>query len=322
MKRLFAFAKVKNDGDIIESFCRYYMHFLDGMLICDDNSEDATTDIIESLVCEGLNITLIHRRDYPRNIRNPDLQFFNQMISMIFDKYNADIVLPLDADEFLYSVDGRSPRCVLETMDERIVLKVKRRNAIFNVTPDDSTVFLPDYFFEYIDEKCDINGHVIITRYLYEKLGGQIGLGKHCVVFPSIESFQPPVELVSDQLYFAHYSITGPLQYTLKIVAGWLVFQLFNIPGAANHWRNTYEIIKKQGTLTSNQAHRLSMYMLESYGVREEDYPQYIHKESRRFIRADFPDEPIRLKYTDYNYTQKHYWNLVLSHFETLLDLT
>ena len=47
---------VKNEMDIIESFVRYNVNYLDGMIILDNGSTDNTLNILKSLKNEGLPI--------------------------------------------------------------------------------------------------------------------------------------------------------------------------------------------------------------------------------------------------------------------------
>jgi len=57
MKKIYAVSMVKNESDIIESFCRYTLTFCDSMIIFDDESTDDTVSIINALIREGLSPT-------------------------------------------------------------------------------------------------------------------------------------------------------------------------------------------------------------------------------------------------------------------------
>ena len=47
--KLWSFTTVKNEEDIIESFVRYNMNVLDGMVISDNCSNDKTLSILKNL---------------------------------------------------------------------------------------------------------------------------------------------------------------------------------------------------------------------------------------------------------------------------------
>ena len=50
---------VKNEVDIIETFIRYHISILDGMVILDNGSTDGTVEVINNLIKEGLPIYLL-----------------------------------------------------------------------------------------------------------------------------------------------------------------------------------------------------------------------------------------------------------------------
>ena len=54
---------VKNEADIIESFVRYNLNILDGMIILDNCSSDNTLEILNLLKKEGLNLYIIKDDD-------------------------------------------------------------------------------------------------------------------------------------------------------------------------------------------------------------------------------------------------------------------
>ena len=54
---------VKNESDVIESFVRYNLNILDGMIILDNQSSDNTLEILNLLKKEGLNLYIIKDED-------------------------------------------------------------------------------------------------------------------------------------------------------------------------------------------------------------------------------------------------------------------
>ena len=83
--KIYSFTTVKDEADIIESFVRYNMNILDGMVISDNGSNDNTLDILYKLKNEGYNIDIIidKSRTFDQYLkRNELLQYTNKDISL------------------------------------------------------------------------------------------------------------------------------------------------------------------------------------------------------------------------------------------------
>jgi len=104
-------SRIKNEEDIIETFVRYHLNFIDEMIIFEDNSSDETYKILSKLKKENLPIRLF------RNTKEHSEQ--ENVINIAFNKaiydYDADLVVTLDTDEFLVSSTGENPREILES---------------------------------------------------------------------------------------------------------------------------------------------------------------------------------------------------------------
>ncbi|HSO26395.1 MAG TPA: glycosyltransferase family 2 protein, partial [Methanobacteriaceae archaeon] len=100
-KKILSISMVKNEADIIESFVRYNMNFLDEMIILDNYSSDNTLEILNLLKKEGLNLQILKDddNDFDQTIKT------NLLLSKAVHEFNADIIVPLDADEFLISAE-------------------------------------------------------------------------------------------------------------------------------------------------------------------------------------------------------------------------
>ena len=243
--------RIKNDSDVIESFCRHYLRFVDGIVLTDDGSADNTVWIVESLISEGHNVILYHRSDFPHIVDSDlssRLEYVNMVIGIAFDEHGADIVLPVNCDEFLFAKNGESPRAYIEKLQHDVVRKIKWRNAIYENEPTDNTMFLPMYFDEYLDESYDWFGRIVFSRHLYKELGGRIVIGLHDIEFPNQGGPAKATDL--PELCYAHYAVRGTVQYTIKVVTGWMVMIANNITYAGEHWKNGFEDAKKHGVLS------------------------------------------------------------------------
>ena len=97
-------------AEIIESFVRYNYNFVDKMVIIDNGCTDNTMSIVRRLQDEGYNITTY---DESLEVYN-QFKLDNKYLNKIINEDKPDIILPLDADEFL-SGDS-NPRKILESL--------------------------------------------------------------------------------------------------------------------------------------------------------------------------------------------------------------
>ena len=95
--RLWGAAMVRNEADIVEAFVRHNLTVLDGMVIVDHASSDATSRILAALGGERLPI-VVKRSDHPGYLQ---AELMTGITREAFAHGRADVVFPLDADEFL-----------------------------------------------------------------------------------------------------------------------------------------------------------------------------------------------------------------------------
>ena len=81
-------------------------------------------------------------------------EIINQLTHYAIDTLGADLILPLDADEFLYSMNELiKPRDVLENLIENIVFSAGWRNFIPDDVERNNNVFLPSYFTKFFNDR-------------------------------------------------------------------------------------------------------------------------------------------------------------------------
>jgi len=101
---------VKNEVDIIETFIRYHISILDGMVILDNGSTDGTVEVINNLIKEGLPIYLL----FDDNPSFDQSVMTTKMLYASLDRFHPDYILPIDVDEFLVTDSRKSIRSELE----------------------------------------------------------------------------------------------------------------------------------------------------------------------------------------------------------------
>ena len=210
-------ARAKNESDIIESFIRYNLSYSDGIIIWERGSTDNTKEIIQKLVAEGLPIYL---EDEPAIVAAPFINGEDDirdiMAQVAINEHDADIILPLDADEFLYHVDGSSPCETLECLPEHIEHQVQWRTYLYEKEPDRSMGFLPNNFNKYRNPKMEnetVSGTTIVSRWLIDNKQVHINPGAHDL---SWMHHQEREMEISTSLVCAHFPIRSRMQALQK----------------------------------------------------------------------------------------------------------
>ena len=254
LKKIYAISQVKNEADIIESFIRYSLIHFDGIIITDDASTDNTLEIIHSLSVEFSERVIIIpsrkkgdaecRLDYHRN----------KLLQIAFDEYNADIVVPLDADEFLIADDEKTVRLCLEKLDENACYLCRWKTFIYSPYDGDmlDCSFVPARYLYYRNpHMIHEMTKVIVFRKPWLNANLSLVLGNHTVISISKRSF-PLIEL--ENLFFAHYPIRSVEQIKSKVIK----FMLHNLsvpdmnPKQSNHIEMMYNYLKKHNLTLSN----------------------------------------------------------------------
>lgn len=116
--RIVAISSVKNEADLTEIWCRHHARLLDHLYVISDADADATNEILDRLIDDGLPITRWSSGTTSFSYRQADVM--NAAIARAMDLDDFDWCAPLDADEFvearsrdaMRSALGALPRCV------------------------------------------------------------------------------------------------------------------------------------------------------------------------------------------------------------------
>ena len=106
MNKIVAVAMVKNEADIIESFARHALTFADALIVADHHSTDETRAILRKLADEGMSVeTTVYDGE-----GHDQSEVVTRLMRRAISVYGADVIVPLDADEFIVSTTDRSVR--------------------------------------------------------------------------------------------------------------------------------------------------------------------------------------------------------------------
>ena len=215
MNKIIVVSLVANSADIIESFVRYSLTFADEMILLDHDSADATPKILEKLTAEGLPI---HWRPHVRTELAHDL-IMAALVHEAVDKYRADIVLPLDADEFL--VGSAAPRKLLQQLDVDTIYQIHLWTYEL-LEPD----LEPDKFL--LARSCHRakNGSspkVFLGARIIQKLPLMLAQGCHYAYWEE-DGQRNRLSAISlaEQLHLAHFQWRGTEQIRSKVINGWI----------------------------------------------------------------------------------------------------
>lgn len=241
-KKIYSISMVKNGSDIIESFVRYNLNIFDGMIILDNNSTDDTLKILRLLENEGLPLFIIEDDDneYNQAVKT------NRLLLKVITDFKADIIVPLDVDEFFISSDKGNPRKILEKIESPTFSLVKWRSYV--PTFDSNEKFIPSKITFAIDDDLEENYKVILPRELVENYDVKLSTGNHKLIYD--QKYENLIKQVfSTNLRIAHFPIRSKEQITSKILVGWIntLHDTKRSDKQSWHWLNMFNEFKSNG---------------------------------------------------------------------------
>ncbi len=270
-KKIMTVSMVKNESDIIESFVRHSLSFADEMLILDHMSTDETYSILKKLQEEGLPLILrsCYRVEYAQSGIMTDL-LYQAVVT-----YGADIVLPLDADEFLVNTETRqSCRELLQNLDSERVYQLRTRTYELLAPQGQQDIFL---LLRPCRRERDFtkSSKIIVGAGLCGKESLRVAQGNHYVMRESSVGFTKDGQAIPMEahplLHLAHYQWRGEEQMTSKCLLGWLhVVTKYSVNTQMGwHWKNGYHQaaeghpinIVDSGTIQEPEVFDLSPYV-------------------------------------------------------------
>ena len=239
---------VKNEMDIIESFVRYNVNILDGMIILDNKSTDATLKILRLLESEGLPIFIFEDED---GVFNQAVKM-NQLLLKAVNEFKADVIVPLDADEFLISSNKGNPRKILDKIEPDSFYQVKWKTYVpdFN---NEQEKFIPAKITSARYDAEEMH-KLILPKELVKNCGVKLNKGNHSLKHN--KKCSAIKQVLNNDLRIAHFPIRSKEQALSKLSVGW-INSLCDIDRTKNqswHRQNMFNELKKRGNLENEDA--------------------------------------------------------------------
>ena len=239
-KKIAVVSMVRNEADIIADFVEWTMGFADVMYIADHDSEDDTVSILTHLAAN--HDIILSRVDGTAQIQS-------EVITSLARKAmsdGAEIIVPLDADEFLMADTG-------DTAVLPEVIHSDVRAALDRLEPSGA------YSLRWVRFVPQTSGGMLLSRPALRERApeplSKVVIGANLLADPDVRIAQgnhnividkrPPVRLTTvlvSGLYIAHYPWRSHIQAARKCMLGWLanVAKYTRYTRVANHWRDGF----------------------------------------------------------------------------------
>lgn len=266
-KKIFSISMVKNEMDIIESFVRYNTCIFDGMIILENGSTDDTLKILNLLKEEGLSIVVIE--DAEKGFDK--VKKFQQLSRIAVDEFKADIIVPIDADEFLISTEGGNPRGILEKLESPSYYVIDWKTYVPDFKNED-VKFIPSLITLSRDRSAEDLQKVIIPGKMVTDYNVKIARGSHRIISPPKYEDKLKKQYNPD-LMMAHFPIRSREQTISKISIGWM--NALSSPerkeGQSFHWEKIFNSIKNNDEIKNEDLTAFAReYSLMDHQINEE----------------------------------------------------
>lgn len=303
MRKIIGISMVKNEVDVIETFVRHNLTFLDELHIIDHYSNDNTRKILTLLQQEGLPVYLYQVDEF-------SYQQETIMTTLLHHCLNQDpdiaYCLPIDADEFIDCPDKATFAHLIHSIPpDRVGL------LFFNHYIPSSFEFNPNFLTEFSEIRQEemLISRVIIPR--AQGLRGKFSTGYHFffenteegISFPyfaflpqKYTHFQQAIAAKCEVIFqeaecvLAHYPIRSHPQFLVKMLTGSVAMGIRNKQGGSDYnWMNRagYYFLRDQYTLndlrkeayeyhrtpnTQNDFSKVNIHIVENRALLQEPY--------------------------------------------------
>lgn len=232
--KVISITMVKNEEEIIESFIRYNMNFLYKMVIIDNGSTDSTIKIIQNIIGEGYNISLFDqsRTNYEQFLIE------NKYLKLVAEKYESDIIIPLDADEFI--IAQNDIKSEFQKLSFDFVYNIKWKNYVMDLSDDSNENFIPKRITHVMKKGhiSDAGTKVIIPTSLARSNNIIMNTGHH-----SVKKNEKIKEKNLNTIMLAHFPVISQAQIESKLYTREVGFINWLNRGTGTHTNRMYNYL-------------------------------------------------------------------------------
>lgn len=255
---------VKNEADIVEAFVRHNLELLDRLLIVDHQSSDATVKVLTALRAEGMPIELM--RDTALAFRQGDR--IGELARLAFQRFGADHVFALDADEFVLAPSRAELEDRLSALPAGACASIPWRNQVPEDVPPDAAHPFARIRLAASADLPPMTKLVLGRDFTDHR--HEMSHGNHALLERQGEHWlprTPPPALPG--VVLAHVPFRSIEQFIAKIVLSWFGNRL--LQGAAArvsetnwHWRDLFDryLAGETPTWAQMREHALRCYLL------------------------------------------------------------
>lgn len=290
--KLYGVSMVRNESDIIESWVRYHLQFLDGLLVVDHASVDSTPEILRRLRDEGLSLetTRLDRSEF-------DQDRIITGLARDAARDGADWVFPLDGDEFL-NVRDSDPRRILLACDRDAPLSLPWQTYVPRSDQDPLDPAPLRRIQWRLKEETRRFDKVAVPCDMLANSAIRVSLGSHALLDGDsrIRSARGP-----SHWSIAHFPVRSAEQLARKAFAGWL--SILSHPGrgprTSYQWRNWFHFLLEHDLSELDPGELAIKYLHESGDTESEaklvhdPLPSHLCTFNLRY-RADESTAPLK----------------------------
>lgn len=242
MNKIAVISMVKNEADIIESFVRHTLTFADVMLVAEHRSTDATPKILEKLQAEGLPLQVMEISA----VEQVQSEVLTQLMMRAAVQEKADIILPLDADEFLVTDRAENCRQQLQRLDSRKIFSLDWVRYVLAEPEIGQSEFL-------LSRNClrerapEVLKKVIVGSQVLEQAALFLTQGSHAMAYRDSQELMAIETQPVVGMHLAHFPWRGQEQASSKEACGWLtnVAKYSVHTNMANHWHRSFQCLQR-----------------------------------------------------------------------------
>ena len=304
--KIYTYTTVKDEEDIIESFVRYNINIVDGMVISDNCSNDNTLDILYKLKKEGLNIDILedHNQYFDQNKKRKEL------LEYTINKYKPDFIFPIDADEFISSTKDCNPRDIIQNLDKNIIYHYKMVNYVISSNDNKNELFVPLRMkYQRVENTNETGTYKSFFPLNIYNNNFVMLMGAHSAYYNDGSKMK---EKTLNDLFLAHYPVRNKKQIMNKVINGRLNNSSLHSrkEGFGFHQYEILDEIIKNGNISNTTLYDLS----KNYGIK---HKSKIGKKIKKPININFCKN-INIKYN--KLTNSNLLSNTIKTSETIID--